>query len=721
MKKQNQVTQTVNQFPDIPVHIIRQLENRPHGKGSGRHQAIRDIAVQLVGNKISDMRSFEVLRHYFPDEDKEDHVIRGLIESAHKLNPTPSQSGKRPSSSSNGPVSKTYKLKAFHPATPEALAAIEVPTVNLSIGDALQELFRPGETICINKTAEQREDNKWAPASSGTFQTFEWWQEFLNDPRRQGFFDCPQGAWIRPNPFIPGTYSGTDKDVVAFRHLLIESDSLTKAQQWDFYQKSGLPIACVIDSGGGSLHAWVKVDAKDADEYKARAAQIYESLAPHGFDPSNKNAARFSRLPGALRDGAKQQLVAINIGAASWEAWEAEAVDALDSELDELLDETMFDENKHVKPARTVFHLAGVSMFREGDVGNVSSLPGAGKSSFLAALIASAVGGDNGRDYLSVTAAENTDGFALIHFDTEQSQEDHDSLMRVAMARAGVAVRPGWLYSHCVTHLSDMDRLRLLERALVRAKKKHGGIYAIILDGVADMIVDPNDPKESFPLVDRLMRLAQEYKTPVIGVLHNNPEFGGQTKMRGHLGAQFQRKSATVINLEINNDGLTTVYTTKTRKKALPKAGGVRFRYDETAGMHVTVYDGNADMPKFKAAEGPDKGAKTLESLAAKIWKKNPDDVKSHTVLCADIAKHEKVSPATAGRRFRAMMKAGVISKTVTGAGEGYILESAANKVSKPDSARKPLVVVEQPEDDPDDPTEPQAYEKPAADSSDPW
>lgn len=188
------------------------------------------------------------------------------------------------------------------------------------------------------------------------------------------------------NPFHDNT-DGEDNGVAAFRHLLVESDKLSKQQQWDIYNSSGLPISAVIDSGGDSLHAWVRVDAKDKDEYKERSAKIYEALAPLGFDPSNKNPSRFSRLPGALRDGVKQQLVAVNIGAASWEKWEDEVNDALGSELDEMLDETMFDEKKHVEPARTVFSVAGVSMFREGDVNNVSSLPGAGKSSFLSACI----------------------------------------------------------------------------------------------------------------------------------------------------------------------------------------------------------------------------------------------------------------------------------------------------------------------------------------------
>jgi len=61
-------------------------------------------------------------------------------------------------------------------------------------------------------------------------------------------------------------------------------------------------VAAVIGSGGRSVHAWVKVDARDADEYRATVAQMLALLARFGVDGKNKNPSRLSRLPGARRE-----------------------------------------------------------------------------------------------------------------------------------------------------------------------------------------------------------------------------------------------------------------------------------------------------------------------------------------------------------------------------------------------------------------------------------
>jgi RecA-family ATPase len=239
------------------------------------------------------------------------------------------------------------KIKRFE-YTPSA-EPVEVPTSHLSMSDFLKVAFKPGEWICINTTAEKR-DGKWSPSSSGTFAPLEWWLERIADPLKKDFFVRPQGAWIRLNPFKDDAGDGSDHEISDYRHLLIESDHLPKEQQWEIYKKSGLPITSVTDSGGSSLHAWVRVDATSHEQYKERAAMVYETLVPLGFDAGNKNPSRMSRLPGAVRDGVVQQLCATNIGAASFEEWEKTQVDDGLPETRDLSDILVakIEEPKHV-------------------------------------------------------------------------------------------------------------------------------------------------------------------------------------------------------------------------------------------------------------------------------------------------------------------------------------------------------------------------------------
>jgi hypothetical protein len=62
-----------------------------------------------------------------------------------------------------------------------------------------------------------------------------------------------------------------------------------------------LPIAAILGSGGRSLHAWVRIDASNADEFRRDVSRMLALLAKFGVDPKNKNPARMSRLAGVVR------------------------------------------------------------------------------------------------------------------------------------------------------------------------------------------------------------------------------------------------------------------------------------------------------------------------------------------------------------------------------------------------------------------------------------
>jgi RecA-family ATPase len=84
-----------------------------------------------------------------------------------------------------------------------------------------------------------------------------------------------------------------------------------------------LPIAALVESGGKSVHAVVKIGASNEQEFKQRVTFLFSELAKRNFivDTNNSNPSRLSRLPGAMRKGKCQKLIATNIGCASWEEW----------------------------------------------------------------------------------------------------------------------------------------------------------------------------------------------------------------------------------------------------------------------------------------------------------------------------------------------------------------------------------------------------------------
>ena len=124
-----------------------------------------------------------------------------------------------------------------------------------------------------------------------------------------------------------------NEDVTAFRHVLVEFDrddkgtSIPKEQQFAAILASGLPVSALIDSGNKSLHAWVRVDAPDATEYRRRVDIIWDWFEGRSLDRQNKNPSRLSRCPEGRRtvDGEvrTQRLLALGLGVKSWTEWEA--------------------------------------------------------------------------------------------------------------------------------------------------------------------------------------------------------------------------------------------------------------------------------------------------------------------------------------------------------------------------------------------------------------
>ena len=127
--------------------------------------------------------------------------------------------------------------------------------------------------------------------------------------------------------------------------------------------------------------------------------------------------------------------------------------------------------------------------------------------------------------------------------------------------------------------------LRQRRRDLADAAAAHGGIHSVIIDGVADLVLDVNDAEECNGIVAELHAQAIRYDCAILCVIHKNP---GTEKVRGHLGSQIERKAETNLSLE-KEDEVTVVWSAKQRRAPIDKKTGPRFRWDDDLKMHVTA------------------------------------------------------------------------------------------------------------------------------------
>ena len=229
-----------------------------------------------------------------------------------------------------------------HDGTP----GISVPFDNLlpdmkptaELAKYISTLFRPEEYVgYVTGEVRQNEDGEWEPLR-GVFNRTA--GELLTSLAKYpddlgatiGDWKPQVGGWIRFNP-LDGT-GASDRNVTAFRYALVESDVIPIQEQLAAYQRLELPIACLVSSGGKSVHAIVHIDAPDESEYRKRVLYLYSFLIGHGLivDQANKNPSRLSRMPGVDRNGNRQKLLAVNIGRRSWQDW-MDFVEGLEDDL----------------------------------------------------------------------------------------------------------------------------------------------------------------------------------------------------------------------------------------------------------------------------------------------------------------------------------------------------------------------------------------------------
>jgi hypothetical protein len=188
----------------------------------------------------------------------------------------------------------------------------------------VETLFQSGDGIAIGAGFKGAGGN--LVIDRGVVRTWDRWQVAFQKRPLEQMNHAGDGLFFRINAMRRG--GATDAEVTSFRYALAEFDCdendriIPKEIQYSLLLRSYLPIAALIDSGGKSLHAIVKVDAPDRKEYDRRVATVLSRVP--GVDTQNKNPSRYSRLPGVSREEGLQQLLAVNIGALDWQSFEEE-------------------------------------------------------------------------------------------------------------------------------------------------------------------------------------------------------------------------------------------------------------------------------------------------------------------------------------------------------------------------------------------------------------
>ncbi|MBL9193735.1 MAG: hypothetical protein JNJ82_15380 [Opitutaceae bacterium] len=305
------------------------------------------------------------------------------------------------------------------------------------------------------------------------------------------------------------------------------------------------------------------------------------------------------------------------------------------------------------------FFINGHAVCTPGNITNLIAQAKAGKSAYVSAMLAAAIvaaSESRDRDCLGVSAAVPSDKNIILHIDTEQAPRDHFDLMRRTLRRAGVEEAPSWLNSYGLAGFSAEELRRLLHILLEDNAASGRTVFAVIIDGTADMVLDVNDPAECNPFVAELQGLAIQYETAIVNVVHENPgpnsTSGG--KMRGHLGSQLERKAESNIRLK-KTEEITVVFSEKMRRAPILESEGPRFKWDDESSMHRSCESAGVMKDAKKRERARD--------LAVGVFEAAGKERMRHGELLDAIAKLRRIEKSTAEDRFTEWKRLGVIVK----------------------------------------------------------
>jgi len=172
----------------------------------------------------------------------------------------------------------------------------------------LHALYRPGENIVVLGNYYGRGDivtrsEDLAPYDATSLN-------YLRKPTEG------KGAWFLSNPvdgktiFLDrlisernptGRTHRAEENLTAFRYLVLESDKADPLLWLAALVQLPLPIAAVYSSGGKSIHALVRIDARDKQHFLELKAKVARPLVILGADDSAMTAVRLTRLPQCYR------------------------------------------------------------------------------------------------------------------------------------------------------------------------------------------------------------------------------------------------------------------------------------------------------------------------------------------------------------------------------------------------------------------------------------
>lgn len=319
---------------------------------------------------------------------------------------------------------------------------------------------------------------------------------------------------------------------------------------------------------------------------------------------------------------------------------------------------------KEVPPTTPIAFAGAAPILAPGNITPVTAEGKAGKTAATSVFIAGSISQiGNAELFNDLTIEPNTEGRAVIHLDTEQSESDQQYNLNKVLERAGMKKTPEHYLSYNIRTLPLKEYQAFTNGVCQAAHDQFNGIYLIVVDGAADYITSVNDEAEANAIISFFISLSVQYNCPVLLVIHLNENAGknSDTMPRGHIGRQAIRKGYCQLN--ITKDGDISSLQVLRARKAGSDTPLICFKYDKEKGYHVSV---DADsITQAKQTEKEQAKRKNAQRIAEKLFA--PPKALRYTDAISQIMADTSKSKPTAKRLLEDMEGWQIINKAEDG------------------------------------------------------
>ena len=347
-----------------------------------------------------------------------------------------------------------------------------------------------------------------------------------------------------------------------------------------------------------------------------------------------------------------------------------EQPDAIEQMVQEVLCSAVIDPKREYKKDTPIMCYNGTAFATLRNFSQVIGLPKSRKTWFSQMVAGSFLAAQLGNKYDDKLAGEkiNDGNASVLIIDTEQGDYRAAKMQSTIAAIAGLSTEQVGKYLTVLSMRkfgSDISFIATVAQMILQRPS------LVIIDGIADLVTNPNDPAQSAIIYQFLLQASAKYNCHIMVVIHANQSALSKDKAepmsrgRGHLGSDLERKSEANISLKKpESDSTVTNVTFESTRDKTPE--NFAFRIDGN-GMPRTCDFVAVTSKQERENEKIAQVVQVMKSKQVSLWA--ACDLKQELTALS-------ISESTAKRLMKLALDAGLIEKIGSGKNVFYRIKN---------------------------------------------